>query len=75
MGQDVYVLDLDGATYDLAARDLRKIIGKQSETVAAGTGQDFADSGMVRKGQETFDGGETGTGPLTLCFPIGSLVR
>ncbi len=31
MGQDVYVLDLDGATYDLAARDLRKIIGQQSE--------------------------------------------
>ena len=30
-GKDVYVLDLDGVTYDLAARDLRKIIGKQSE--------------------------------------------
>jgi spore coat protein I len=30
-GRDVYVLDLDGATYDLAVRDLRKIIGKQSE--------------------------------------------
>lgn len=30
-GRDVYVLDLDGVTYDLAARDLRKIIGKQSE--------------------------------------------
>ena len=25
------MLDLDGVTYDLAARDLRKIIGKQSE--------------------------------------------
>ncbi|MDD2574391.1 MAG: CotS family spore coat protein [Bacillota bacterium] len=31
LGTDVYVLDLDGATYDLAARDLRKIIGKQME--------------------------------------------
>lgn len=27
----VYVLDLDGVTYDFAARDLRKIIGKQAE--------------------------------------------
>jgi len=27
----VYVLDLDGVTYDLPARDLRKIIGKQAE--------------------------------------------
>ncbi len=30
-GQEVYVLDLDGATHDLPARDLRKIIGKQME--------------------------------------------
>lgn len=28
-GERVYVLDLDGVTYDLPARDLRKIIGKQ----------------------------------------------
>ncbi len=27
----IYVLDLDGVTYDLPARDLRKIIGKQAE--------------------------------------------
>lgn len=27
----VYVLDLDGVTFDLAARDLRKIIGKNAE--------------------------------------------
>lgn len=27
----VYVLDLDGVTYDLPARDLRKIIGKRAE--------------------------------------------
>lgn len=27
----VYVLDLDGVTFDLAARDLRKIIGKSAE--------------------------------------------
>lgn len=27
----VYVLDLDGATFDLPARDLRKIIGKRAE--------------------------------------------
>ncbi|MCX8130440.1 MAG: CotS family spore coat protein [Clostridia bacterium] len=27
----VYVIDLDGITYDLPARDLRKIIGKQAE--------------------------------------------
>ena len=27
----VYVIDLDGVTYDLSARDLRKIIGKRAE--------------------------------------------
>ena len=27
----IYVLDLDGVTYDLSARDLRKIIGKNAE--------------------------------------------
>lgn len=27
----IYVLDLDGVTFDLPARDLRKIIGKQAE--------------------------------------------
>jgi spore coat protein I len=31
LGSDIYVLDLDGVTYDLPARDLRKIIGKISE--------------------------------------------
>ncbi|MCX7745963.1 MAG: CotS family spore coat protein [Clostridia bacterium] len=29
--QGVFVLDLDGVTYDLPARDLRKIIGKRAE--------------------------------------------
>lgn len=29
--EGVYVLDLDGVTYDLPARDLRKLIGKQAE--------------------------------------------
>ncbi|WP_246552550.1 CotS family spore coat protein [Vallitalea pronyensis] len=28
---DVYIIDLDGVTYDLPARDLRKIIGKRAE--------------------------------------------
>lgn len=28
-GQNVYVLDLDGVTYDFSVRDLRKIIGKK----------------------------------------------
>lgn len=36
----VYVLDLDGVTFDLPARDLRKIIGKRAEN----TGQWQADS-------------------------------
>lgn len=31
VGSSVYVLDLDGVTYDLPARDLRKIIGKNAE--------------------------------------------
>lgn len=31
LGEDVYVLDLDGVTFDLPARDLRKIIGKTAE--------------------------------------------
>lgn len=30
-GSDIYVLDLDGVTFDLPARDLRKIIGKIAE--------------------------------------------
>lgn len=30
-GKDVYVIDLDGVTYDLVVRDLRKIIGKRME--------------------------------------------
>ncbi len=30
-GQETYVLDLDGVTYDLPVRDLRKLIGKQAE--------------------------------------------
>ena len=30
-GNDIYVLDLDGVTFDLPARDLRKIIGKIAE--------------------------------------------
>lgn len=30
-GKDVYVIDLDGLTYDLVVRDLRKIIGKRME--------------------------------------------
>lgn len=30
-GNDIYVLDLDGVTFDLPARDLRKIIGKLAE--------------------------------------------
>jgi spore coat protein I len=30
-GGDIYVLDLDGVTFDLPARDLRKIIGKIAE--------------------------------------------
>jgi spore coat protein I len=30
-GSSVYILDLDGVTYDLPARDLRKIIGKNAE--------------------------------------------
>lgn len=30
-GNDVFILDLDGVTFDLPARDLRKIIGKQAE--------------------------------------------
>ncbi|HOS69021.1 MAG TPA: CotS family spore coat protein [Bacillota bacterium] len=30
-GNGIYVLDLDGVTYDLPARDLRKVIGKQAE--------------------------------------------
>lgn len=30
-GNEVYILDLDGVTYDLPARDLRKIIGKQMD--------------------------------------------
>lgn len=29
--KDVYIIDLDGITYDLPARDLRKIIGKRAE--------------------------------------------
>ncbi|GKX31256.1 spore coat protein I [Vallitalea longa] len=29
--EEVYVIDLDGVTYDLVARDLRKIIGKRAE--------------------------------------------
>ncbi len=39
----VYVLDLDGVTYDLAARDLRKIIGKN----AVNAGQWSVDSIMT----------------------------
>ncbi len=31
VGSDIVVLDLDGVTYDLPARDLRKIIGKTAE--------------------------------------------
>lgn len=31
VGSSVYILDLDGVTYDLPARDLRKIIGKNAE--------------------------------------------
>lgn len=30
-GRDLYVIDLDGVTYDLPIRDLRKIIGKRME--------------------------------------------
>ncbi len=30
-GKDLYVIDLDGVTYDLPIRDLRKIIGKRME--------------------------------------------
>lgn len=30
-GNDIYVLDLDGVTFDLPARDLRKVIGKIAE--------------------------------------------
>ncbi|TCO71030.1 CotS family spore coat protein [Marinisporobacter balticus] len=30
-GEDVYIIDLDGVTYDLVGRDLRKIIGKRME--------------------------------------------
>ena len=31
VGSSVYILDLDGVTWDLPARDLRKIIGKHAE--------------------------------------------
>lgn len=31
LGEDLYVIDLDGVTYDLVIRDLRKIIGKSME--------------------------------------------
>ena len=31
VGDNIYVLDLDGVTFDLPARDLRKIIGKTAE--------------------------------------------
>ncbi|MGE5472620.1 MAG: CotS family spore coat protein [Ignavibacteriales bacterium] len=31
VGEELYVLDLDGVTYDLPIRDLRKVIGKQAE--------------------------------------------
>ncbi|WP_168198191.1 CotS family spore coat protein [Crassaminicella thermophila] len=31
LGNDAYVIDLDGLTYDLVIRDLRKIIGKRIE--------------------------------------------
>ena len=32
-GNDVYVIDLDGVTYDLPVRDLRKIIGKHMDKI------------------------------------------
>ena len=31
LGEELYVIDLDGVTYDLPIRDLRKIIGKQAQ--------------------------------------------
>lgn len=37
----IYVLDLDGVTYDLAARDLRKLIGKNAENTNQWTAADI----------------------------------
>lgn len=48
--EGVYILDLDGVTYDLPARDLRKIIGKNAEN--KGQWQAKSIDGIIRRYSE-----------------------